>query len=113
MGNNAAFSSFEASVMAVYKRGKLDKKLLSDLMEPYRDMDIDSGGKEGLFVKKNGRVMEVEDVVIEIFTGKFFEPPKLPNDCNTWTPEQYQANDDYQEKRGVAFNKITDKFGWS
>jgi hypothetical protein len=35
VGNNAAFTSFEATVIAVYNRGVLDKELLSDLMRPY------------------------------------------------------------------------------
>jgi len=34
MGNNAAFTRFEAAVIAVYNRGVLDKELLSDLMRP-------------------------------------------------------------------------------
>lgn len=109
----------EATVVGAYKLGKLDKALLRVLLEPYRDSDIDSGGKEGLFVKEPphshgnpGRVMEVEDIVIWVMTGNFIEPPKLPKDHTTWTPEQGEANEDYHEKRDEAFRQITDKFGW-
>lgn len=80
MGNNSAFTAFEATVVAVYKSGKLDKKLLADLMKPYADCDIDSGGKVGLFVRENGQNLEVEDIVIKVMTGKVFTPPKLPKD---------------------------------
>lgn len=110
MGNNSAFTAFEHSVVSVYRRGKLDKELLADLMEPYRDTDIDSGGKVGLFVNEGKRIMEVEDIVIKVMTGTFIDPPKLPKDYRTWTPEQSKLNDDYHEKRYEAFNTITDKF---
>lgn len=114
MGNNSAFTAFEHSVVACYKKKSLDKHLLKTLMEPYRDTDIDSGGKVGLFVRENGQRLEVEDIVIKVMTGKFFQPPPLPKekDYSKWTPEQQKANDDYYEKRDGAFNKITNKCGW-
>jgi hypothetical protein len=113
MGNNSAFTAMEHAVVSCYKRGKLDKPLLKILLEPYRDTDIDSGGKVGLFVREDGRVLEVEDIVIKVMTGKLPpEPPKLPKDYNKWTDAQRDLNDKYQETRCAAFNKITDKFGW-
>lgn len=112
MGNNSAFTAFEATVVAVYKSGKLDKKLLGDLMRPYADCDIDSGGKEGLSVKEDGLNLEVEDIVIKVMTGKVIIPPKLPKDYSKWTPEQELENENYHEQRDNAFNKITNKFGW-
>lgn len=63
MGNNEAFSSFEASVMACYDHGVLSKSLLSALMEPYRDMDIDSGGMAGTLSKKDK--LDVVEVTIK------------------------------------------------
>jgi hypothetical protein len=113
MGNNSAFTAMEHAVVNCYKRGKLDKPLLKCLLEPYRDMDIDSGGKEGLFVREDGRRLEVEDIVIKVMTGKLPLPyPKLPKNHDKWTDAQRQLNDDWQEKRYDAFNKITDRFGW-
>jgi len=133
MGNNAAFSAFEDAVLAVYNpfsafedavlavynRGKLDKELLSDLMKPYRDMDIDQGGMSGTLSKKlpgpDGvkRKLDVIEICIQTFTGKApDEPPKLPKDTSTWTPEHEKANEKYWEKRDDAFSRITRKFGW-
>ena len=109
MGNNQAFTAFEATVIAVYDHGTLDKKLLSKLMEPYRGMDIDSGGKVGT-LSKDG--LEVEQIVIKTFGGKLPIEPKLPKDYTKWTPEQDQQNEDYQKALYDAFHKITDKFEW-
>ena len=109
MGNNAAFTSFEATVIAVYDEGVLSKKLLGKLMEPYRGVDIDHGGMEGT-LSKDG--LDVEEIVIKTFGKKM--PPRLdiPKDYKTWTPAQYELNDAYQEARAELFNSITDKYGW-
>jgi hypothetical protein len=119
MGNNAAFTAFERTVIAVYNTGELDKKLLKELAEPYRDSDIDSGGMEGTLSKPVAgplgisRPMDIVDIVIQTWTGKIPEArPKLPKDYSKSTEEQRKANDDYQERRWTAFNKITDTFGW-
>lgn len=112
MGNNALFSTFEHVVVGAYKLGKLDKPLLKVLMEIGRDSDIDSGGKSGLFVKENGQSLEVEDIVIKVWTGKIIPAPKLPKDYNKWTEEQSNANEKWQESQYEAFSKITRKFGW-
>src|ERR1035437_6740514 len=61
MGNNAAFTRFEASVIAVYNRGVLDKELLSDLMRPYEGVDIDHGGMEGTLANDG---FDIEEIVI-------------------------------------------------
>lgn len=47
MGNNAAFTSFEASVIACYNKGVLDRGLLDALAKPYKGSDIDRGGMTG------------------------------------------------------------------
>ncbi len=109
MGNNQAFTAFEATVIAAYNNGVLDKKLLSAFMEPYRGMDIDSGGKIGT-LSKDG--LEVEQIVIKTFGEKLPKEPKLPKDYRKWTPEQHQQNEDYQDALYDAFKKITDKFEW-
>lgn len=110
MGNNAAYRSFEATVVGAYRLGKLDKDLLKVLMEPYRNMDIDSGGKAGL-TGEDG--LEVEEIVIKVWGGKVPDRPKLPKDYMKWTPAQDQENEAYYDALGNAFNKITDKFGWA
>lgn len=109
MGNNAAYTAFEHTVVAVYDHGVLDKKLLKKLMEPYRDTDIDSGGKEGL-TSKDG--LEVEEIVIKVWGLEVPKRPRLPKNYKDWTPEQDRENEEYQEKIGELFNSITDEFGW-
>lgn len=109
MGNNAAFTAFEATVIACHNRGVLDKALLSDLMEPYRDSDIDSGGKRGT-LSKDG--LEVEQIVLKVFGVEVPQRPKLPKDYKDWTEEQREANDDYRDKAYGEFCKITKQFDW-
>jgi hypothetical protein len=109
MGNNAAFTSFEATTLATYNKGVLDKELLSEFMEQYRDMDIDSGGMRGT-LSKDG--LDVIDVTLKVFGVPIPPRPDLPGDYQTWTPEQDRANEDWQEARWGAFQKITDQFGW-
>ena len=109
VGNNAAFTSFEATVIAVYNRGVLDKELLSDLMRPYEGVDIDHGGMEGTLAKDG---LDVEEIVIKTFGKTLPARPDLPKNHNDWTPEQEALNDAYQELRAEMFFAITDQFGW-
>ena len=109
MGNNAAFTAFEATVIAVYNYGVLDQKLLSELMEPYRGVDIDSGGMMGTLAKDG---LDVEEIVIKTFGKTLPARPDLPKNHNDWTPEQEALNDAYQELRAATFFAITDQFGW-
>lgn len=60
MGNNAAFTDFEATVIATYNKGVLDEELLSAFMEIYRDSDIDHGGMRGTLSKDGLDVEEIE-----------------------------------------------------
>ena len=108
----------EETVMGAYKLGKLDKKLLAVLLEPYRGTDIDSGGSADLKTKDG---LEVPDIVIKIMdpvTFKKLEPLRLavrkhPRDYNKLTDKQHLEQEKYYEKRYKAFDKITTKhFGW-
>ena len=109
LGNNKAFTAFEATVIATYDKGVLDKELLSAFMEPYRGMDIDSGGNVGT-LSKDG--LEVEQIVIKTFGGELPVEPKLPEDYRKWTDEQCMQNEEYQDALWEAFHKITDRFEW-
>jgi hypothetical protein len=100
MGWNGGYTIFEATVVGAYDLGKLDKALLSVLMEPYRDTDIDSGGREGL-ESKNGK--NVEEICIEVWGLQL--PPK-PN------AKDEDAMDDYQDNVDELFDKVTAEFGW-
>jgi hypothetical protein len=110
MGNNQAFRAFEATVIATYNKGVLDKELLSSFMEQYRGMDIDSGAMRGT-LSNDG--LDVAGITIKTFGGEIPKRPDLPKDYLTWTPEQYDINDAYNDELWGKFNKITDRFGWT
>lgn len=104
MGWNQGFEIFEATVMGAYKLGVLDKKLLAVLARPYRDTDIDSGGRRGIRV--NG--LEVEEVVIVVALGKEKLPnaPRLPRDFMKWTDEQSRLADEHYEEVQRLFRSV-------
>lgn len=107
----------EETVMGAYKLGRLDKKLLAVLLEPYRGTDIDSGGSADLKAKDG---LEVPDIVIKIMDPVAFkklEPLRLavkkhPKSWDRMTAEQEIENEKYYEARYNAFHKVTKKFGW-
>lgn len=114
MGNNEAYSIFEATVVGAYNLGVLDKKLLAVLMEPYRGTDIDAGGKEGLTGSLPGTVeeLEVEEICIKVMGGTLPPRPDVPDDYRKWTEEQERAHEEWLEARSEAFGKIEQGFGW-
>ncbi len=109
MGNNAAFTYFEATTLATYDKGVLDRDLLSSFMELHRGEDIDSGGREGN-LSIDGK--DIVEVVLTVFGVKIPERPVLPKDHNTWTREQDDANEAWDQALWDAFTTITNKFGW-
>lgn len=110
MGWNRGYTVFEATVVGAYDLGKLDKPLLSVLMEPYRGSDIDSGGEMGL-TSKDG--LDVTDIVLKVMGVEGPSKPDLPKDYKTWTEAQRAASDAYYDRRFDAFREITSKeFGW-
>lgn len=109
MGWNAGYTIFEATVIGAYDLGKLDKELLSVLMEPYRGSDIDSGGSRDL-VANDG--LDVVDVVCKIWELPLPARPNLPADHRQWTKEQDAMNEAYWDERYEAFRKVTDTYGW-
>lgn len=101
MGWNTGYTIFEATVIGAYNLGKLDKAMLKVLMEPYRGTDIDNGGGRDL-TTKDGK--GVEQVVIEVWGMKCPAKPAKNANAAEW--------DDYWEKIGEKFCKVTDHFGW-
>lgn len=103
MGWNTGYTIFESTVVGAYDIGKLDKELLTVLMEPYRDSDIDSGGSEDL-KSKDGKM--VEQIVIETWG---LEMPKSPPGEYDDDPSAWDAYNDavYDQMRVV-----TEHFGW-
>ena len=103
MGWNTGYTIFEATVVGAYDLGKLDKEMLTVLMEPYRNSDIDSGGSEDL-ESKDGK--GVEQIVIE--TWGLEVPTKPPGEYY----DDPDAWDDYTEAVYEKFSEVTDHFGW-
>jgi hypothetical protein len=103
MGWNTGYTIFEATVVGVYDLGKLDKELLSVLMEPYRDSDIDSGGSRDLEAK-DGK--DVQQIVIETLGLEM--PPKpegeYDDDPDSW--------DGYHDKVYDLMRAVKKRFGW-
>jgi hypothetical protein len=79
MGNNQAFTAFEAIVMTLYDAGALTLEVLDSIAEQYRGTDIDSGGSMDLIAKDGKGIREVCVYTVE------------PN----WKPEK---NEYYMEK---------------
>ena len=109
MGNNAAFTSFEASVIAVYNRGVLDKELLDSLAAPYEGMDIDRGGMEGTLAKDG---LDIDGVICKVYGIVLAPYPDIPKDYLEWTDAQRDANDEWVEAKYEAIDKIQEKWGW-
>lgn len=109
MGNNAAFSSFEASVIAVYNKGVLDKELLDALAEPYRDSDIDRGGMEGT-LSKDG--LDIDGVILKTYGIEMPPRPDIPKDWKQWTKEQQLASEDWYGLQYEKLEPIENGWGW-
>ena len=109
MGNNEAFTSFEASVIAVYNRGVLDKELLDALAAPYEGMDIDRGGMEGTLTSDG---LDIDGVICKVYGIVLAPYPDIPTDWTDWTDAQRDANDEWVEAKYEAIHKIQEKWGW-
>lgn len=109
MGNNCAYTTFEATVMAAYNRGVLDKDFLSDIMEIYRDMDIDSGDSEDL-ISADG--LDVEEVCIKVFGLTLPAKPPLVKPGKGVPPAVEEAWEKYWDTKYDLFRSITDQFDW-
>lgn len=103
MGWNKGYKIFESTVVGAYDLGKLDKDLLTVLMEPYRDSDIDSGGGQGLEAK-DGK--GVEQIVVETWG---LEMPKTPPQAYADDPDAWET---YDETVYEQMSVVTKHFGW-
>jgi hypothetical protein len=103
MGWNHGYTNFEAAVVGAYDLGRLDKDLLTTLMEPYRDTDIDSGGCCDL-KSKDGK--GIEQIVIETWGLVMPTAPtvKFEDDPDSW--------DDYYDAVYEQMRIVTNHFGW-
>lgn len=101
MGWNKGYTIFESTVVGAYDLGVLDKNLLSVLLEPYRNTDIDSGGSKRLR-SKDGKT--VEEIVVFVFTGVLHRKPDDESDDDEM--------DIYCDRIYDDFKRITKGFGW-
>ncbi|MFH1984828.1 MAG: hypothetical protein ABIL58_23550 [Pseudomonadota bacterium] len=85
MGWNKGYTIFESTVVGAYDLGKLDKKLLRCLMEPYRGTDIDQGGSQGLLSRDGKGVVQI---VIETWGLDMPQPPA--DDAGEEVLEEYE-----------------------
>jgi hypothetical protein len=103
MGNNAAYSSFEHTIITVYDHGVLTLELLDALAKDYEDMDVDSGGSRDL-TTKDGKTLE------EVCIG-LVDPSWVP----VKSDGKYYSDPDAWEwdERYSKWNEITHgRWGW-
>jgi len=109
MGNNRAYTEFEAITIGIYNLGKLDNEVLTVIMEAYSYCDIDSGGSQDL-ESVDGK--NVEQIVIEMFGGTYPTKPNLPDDHPLWNRTHVKQNDAFHDTVSDAFYAITKRFNW-
>lgn len=109
MGNNAAFTQFEATVIAAYDEGILSPSFLEKLGRIHEGSDIDSGGKVGT-ESKDG--LDVEGVVIKTMGQSVPEYPDVPESIREWSEKHHEAVEAYWDEIGEKFDAITRKWGW-
>lgn len=107
MGNNSAWTAFEAAVVGLYDLGKIDKAALDVLAEPYRGSDIDPGGSCDLHSKRDK--LGLEEIVVSVMAPKKWA--KIGKLSQENGPDGEDAP--YDEQLYEAFSEITDKrWGW-
>jgi len=102
MGNNAAFSSFEMVVHAIYANGTLTLPLLKKVAKAFADQDADSGGYGGQLTKGK----DIYEIVAEVSGKKTPIKPRLPKNYIKWTHEQDRLNEEYQEAMYAIFDSV-------
>jgi hypothetical protein len=104
VGNNAAYSTFQHTVITLYDRDKLDLDLLDALAEEHQGTDIDSGGDTGL-TANDGKDLEAICIAI---VDPGWSPTKSENEEDYDDPDEWEDEELYDKWRN-----ITDKrWGW-
>lgn len=96
MGNNAAYTTFEHTIITLYDKGVLDLDLLDTLAKEYAGSDIDSGGSRNLKTK-DGK--DLETVCIELV-----DPG--------WKSESEVESDDYWDERYDKWDEVQGRWHW-
>lgn len=105
MGDNAAYTHMEASVIAAYNAG-LRGEQFAPFLEPYRGSDIDEGGRRDILTN-DGK--GIEEVIIEAFG--------TPEQLATWKSwlDDNGRNDELYDAAQDALDAIIGRdgrFGW-
>jgi hypothetical protein len=102
MGNNAAYSSFEHTIVTIYNHGVLTLDLLDELAKDYKGMDVDSGGSRDLQTK-DGKSLEA--VCIELV-----DPSWVPvkGDGYYSDPEEWEWEERYDKWNEIRHGR----WGW-
>lgn len=87
MGNNAAFATFEATVIQLANAGTLTLAVLDALAAPYRGTDIDSGGCEN---RETMTGQGIAEVCVRLVKPDFVAPP-IPT-TEEWADPQVRDN---------------------
>ncbi|OLB44110.1 MAG: hypothetical protein AUG51_22215 [Acidobacteria bacterium 13_1_20CM_3_53_8] len=92
VGNNAAYATFQHTIITLYNHNVLTLALLDELAREYTDTDIDSGGDTGL-TTKDGKTLE------EVCIG-LVDPQWLPvkrEDANYVNPKYWEEEERYEK----------------
>lgn len=98
MGNNAAFTHFEQTVILLYDKGALDPELLTNLGEAHRGTDIDHGGKIDL---RSHDGFDVDELIVKVMMPERFEELKA-----------VANREEYSDRFWDAVFEVTGKWGW-
>lgn len=101
MGWSTGYYIFEDQLFAIYNAGKLDKEILSALMEPfgYKDIDLDVTGE----LSDDGKT--VFEIMVETWG---YELPEKPS-------KRKNKGKDYADYQELVYEKaqeIMDHFDW-
>lgn len=96
MGNNAAYSTFEHTIVTLYDKGVLDLGLLDTLAKNLTGESPDSGGSRNLKTK-DGKNLEL--VCIGLVDPE-------------WTPESKVNSDDYYEEIYEKWFSLVLRWKW-
>ena len=101
MGDNAAYTHMEASVIAAYNAG-LRGEQLAPFLEPYRGSDIDPGGRCDL---KTTDGKDIDEVILEAFGTS--------EQLTLYKRMQADEDEDLYDDVYEAISNITfGRFGW-
>lgn len=103
MGNNAAYSTFQHTVITIYNHGVLSLPLLDELAKEYAGTDIDSGGDTGLLAR-DGKTLE--DICIFLVDSEW-KPVKSDDESIYSDPEHWEWDEEYWK-----WEEICGRWGW-